>query len=86
MRHSTSSPPRLVTHRGLKAEYGVDYSNGHLLRLEAQGRFPRRIKIGGGRTVWFAHEIEAWLRSLGATRDQRDAEGDRSATDDARAS
>lgn len=79
MGHSTSLPPRLVTHRTLKAEYGVDYSNGHLLRLEAQGRFPRRIKIGGGRTAWFAHEIEAWLRSLGATRDQGDVEGDGSA-------
>jgi prophage regulatory protein len=66
---STSSTSRLVSHRGLKAEYGVDYSNGHLLRLEAQGRFPRRIKIGGGRTAWFAHEIDAWLRSLRTTRD-----------------
>ena len=70
MGHLTALPPRLVTHRTLKAEYGVDYSNGNLLRLEAQGRFPRRVKIGGGRTAWFAHEIEAWLRSLGATRDQ----------------
>ncbi len=80
MPQSTSIRPRLVTQRGLKAEYGVDYSNGHLLRLEAQGRFPRRVKIGGGRTAWFAHEIEAWLRSLGTIRDQGDVKGDGSAT------
>jgi predicted DNA-binding transcriptional regulator AlpA len=59
---------RLVTQRSLRAEYAVGRSNNHLLRLEAQRRFTRRLKIGGDRTAWFAHEIEAWLRSLGEAR------------------
>jgi predicted DNA-binding transcriptional regulator AlpA len=69
------SPMRVVTQRSLRVEYGVDYSNNHLLRLEAQRQFPRRLKIGGGRTAWFAHEIEAWLRSLGEARGKPNFDG-----------
>lgn len=33
-------------------------------RLEAEGKFPKRIQLGAGHSVgWYAHEIEEWLTS-----------------------
>jgi prophage regulatory protein len=39
----------------------VPYSAQHLLRLEKQGKFPKRIRIGERRVEWRLSEIEAWL-------------------------
>lgn len=39
----------------------VPYSAQHLLRLEKQGKFPKRIRIGERRVGWRLSEIEAWL-------------------------
>ena len=42
----------------------VPYTPQHIYRLEATGKFPRRIKLGeGGRVAWRLVEIEAWLAS-----------------------
>ncbi len=40
---------------------GIHVSNTTLLRWEARGRFPRRIRMAGTRVAWFSHEIEVWL-------------------------
>jgi prophage regulatory protein len=42
-------------------------------RLEKQGKFPRRIKIGdpdayNGRVAWSRNEVEAWLADRMAAR------------------
>lgn len=37
------------------------YSAQHLRRLEAQGDFPRRIRIGANRIAWLRDEVEQWL-------------------------
>ena len=45
---------------------GHPYTRQHTARLEAQGKFPRRVKIGEGpfgRVVWRTAEILAWWRS-----------------------
>lgn len=39
----------------------VPYSANHLRRLEAQGDFPRRIRIGANRVAWLRDEVEQWL-------------------------
>ena len=51
--------PRIVTKRELRLI--VPYSPQHILRLEKQGRFPSRIRIGARRVGWHLTEIEAWL-------------------------
>ena len=52
---------------------GIKYSKVHLWRLERQGKFPRRVLMGGGgRYGWPEYEIDAYLRSRIAVRD-RDA-------------
>ena len=33
-------------------------------RLENEGGFPARRKIGPGRVAWLASEVEAWMRAL----------------------
>ena len=39
----------------------VPFSAQHILRLEKQGKFPRRIKLGARRVGWRVSEIEAWI-------------------------
>lgn len=39
----------------------IPYSQNHLRRLEAQGRFPKRIRIGANRVAWLREEIENWI-------------------------
>jgi prophage regulatory protein len=51
--------PRIVTKKELRQI--VPYSAQHILRLEKQGRFPRRIQIGLRRVGWRLSEIENWL-------------------------
>ena len=39
----------------------VPYSRAHLYRLEDQGDFPKRKRIGANRVAWVRAEIERWL-------------------------
>ena len=39
----------------------VPFSPNHLRRLEAQGDFPSRIRIGANRIAWLRDEVEQWL-------------------------
>lgn len=51
----------------------VPYSMTHIDRLEADGKFPRRVKLGdgrGGRVAWVRSEINDWLGDLILNRRQ----------------
>lgn len=50
----------LATRADLK-RLGINVSNTTLLRWEANGRFPRRIRMGGTTVAWLMSEIETWL-------------------------
>ena len=39
----------------------VPYSRAHLYRLEDQGEFPKRKRIGANRIAWKRSEVEQWL-------------------------
>ena len=39
----------------------VPYSRAHLYRLESQGEFPKRRRIGPNRIAWVRTEVEQWL-------------------------
>ena len=39
----------------------VPYSRAHLYRLEDQGDFPKRRRIGPNRIAWVRTEVEQWL-------------------------
>jgi predicted DNA-binding transcriptional regulator AlpA len=52
-------PPELIFAPEISAK--IPYSSNHLRRLESQGDFPRRIRIGANRIAWLRDEVEQWL-------------------------
>lgn len=41
----------------------IPYSKSWIYLAIAEGRFPRPIKVGGGRAaMWLSSEIDSWLR------------------------
>ncbi len=53
--------PKLVSRNELKNTYGIPYSLVHISRLESQGKFPKRVRLGASRVTWVAEEVEAWV-------------------------
>jgi prophage regulatory protein len=73
---SPKPPITLIYQPGLK-DRGIHYSRSHLWRLEAEGRFPRRVKLGNGRVAWIAQEVDAYLLGLAAERAEATVAGHR---------
>ena len=47
----------------------VPYSDMHIWRLEREGKFPRRIRIGPNRVSWRLSEVLAWIDEKADARD-----------------
>lgn len=41
----------------------VPYTRQHIYRLEAAGKFPRRVKLGENRVAWREVEIIEWIET-----------------------
>lgn len=54
--------PILIDHADLR-RLGVKLHNSSLLRLEAQGLWPKRVKVGA-KTHWLAEEVEQHIKGL----------------------
>lgn len=39
----------------------VPYSDSHVARLEKEGLFPRRVRIGPCRVAWSFLEVQTWI-------------------------
>lgn len=63
------SPQKLISKKDLKAVLGIPYSFQHIARLEAAGKFPKRIQLGQNRVAWLMAEVEAWIEGRIAVRD-----------------
>lgn len=50
----------LVSRADLR-KIGIRVSNTTLLRWEAAGRFPRRIRLAGTTVAWLKSEIDQWF-------------------------
>lgn len=61
--------PRLLLTRGDLPRMGIRISNSTLLRLEAAGKFPKRVRIGAHSVAWLASEIDAHVAALAAERE-----------------
>ena len=59
--------PRLLTYHELR-EHGVLYTRRHIDRLEALGKFPRRVPIGERRVGWVEKEIDDHVRAAIGSR------------------
>ena len=47
----------------------VLYSPAHIARLEAEGKFPKRVKLGSGRVGYVDEEVYKWVLARIAERD-----------------
>ena len=47
----------------------VTYSFAHTARLEADGKFPKRVRLGTGRVAYVEREVSDWIASRIAERD-----------------
>ena len=58
---------RLLSKKAVREK--VLYSPAHIARLEAAGKFPKRVQLGPGRVGWIDQEVEDWLNQRIAERD-----------------
>lgn len=58
---------RIITRKELRTL--VPYTPQHILRLEKQGKFPKRIQVGDNRVGWLLIEVEQWIEARAAERD-----------------
>ncbi len=63
---------RVLTKKAVSGR--VNYSGNHIDRMEADGRFPKRIKLGPNRVGWLESEIDDWIAEK--VRERDDADGD----------
>jgi prophage regulatory protein len=67
MERQMSRPLKLLSRNDLK-NLGIDYCNVHLLRLEAEGKFPKRLYLSPARVAWVESEILDYLTRCIAAR------------------
>lgn len=58
MSHLSTTPELIVADEIARR---IPYSQNQLRRLEKQGTFPKRVRIGANRVAWVREEIEQWL-------------------------
>ena len=62
-------PNKLIDFKDLKLTRGIHFCRTHLVRLENEKLFPKRVSLGTNRVAWVAAEIDAWLDAKIAERD-----------------
>jgi len=64
-------PGDVLLQRADLKRLGIPYSNAHLLRLEARGLLPRRVRLSPGKrgkVTWIERELLDWLNARAAAR------------------
>ena len=64
---------KILNYDDLKTLKGIPYSKVHLWRLERHGKFPKRVPLGQSRHGWLDSEIDEWITSRMAKRDDMEA-------------
>lgn len=62
-------PPKLLTRSDLR-DLGVFFCNVHLIRLEREHKFPKRIRLSPYKVAWFESEVLEWLQVKANERSQ----------------
>jgi prophage regulatory protein len=60
---------KFLLRRDLKSR-GIPFTNKHLLKLEREGRFPKRVKLGDQTSAWVEEEVDAYQQALAAARNE----------------
>ncbi len=61
-------PRRILRYPDLQKKRGIGYTRRHLYRLEAAGKFPKRVKLGEGAVGWVESEIDDYLETIISAR------------------
>ena len=69
MQDTTNNAPRFLRRPEVCARTGL--SRSYLFDLEAQGRFPARVKLSERTAAWVESEVSAWIEARIAERDAR---------------
>jgi prophage regulatory protein len=69
----------LVVSLEVLARLGVDFTNQHLLRMEADGRWPRRLSLGSRKVCWLMSEVKAAIARRAEEREAAAVERSRAA-------
>jgi predicted DNA-binding transcriptional regulator AlpA len=62
---------KLIQFAELKSVKGIPFTRRHIARLEDNGEFPVRVKIGRHRIGWVESEIDIHVAELMAARPSR---------------
>jgi prophage regulatory protein len=62
------NPNKILLVRGDLPRLGINLSPSTLLRLEAEGKFPKRVRIGAHSVAWLATEVHEHIAKLAAER------------------
>ena len=60
---------KILLTRGDLPRLGIHLSNTTMLRLEAAGKFPTRVRIAAHSVAWLASEIQSHIDALAAERE-----------------
>jgi prophage regulatory protein len=52
----------------------IPYSQNQLRRLEVQGSFPKRVRVGANRVAWVRQEIDQWIEARMNARNGENAQ------------
>jgi predicted DNA-binding transcriptional regulator AlpA len=71
--HDFGRPPRRLLRLSAVQER-IPYSRSTILRLEREGRFPRKVKLSPtagakGAIAWYEDEVDAYAEELAAQRE-----------------
>lgn len=61
--------PLLYGRRDLRM-CGIKISDSTIARLEAAGKFPKRVRLSTNSIAWMAAEIDAYIADLAASREE----------------
>jgi prophage regulatory protein len=61
--------PRLLRRRQLRELKGISYSPEWMRKLEAAGKFPRRVFLSSNVVAYLEDEIDAWIAAHAAARE-----------------
>lgn len=60
---------KILLTRGDLPRLGIHLSNTTMLRLEAAGHFPKRVRLGQRSVAWLADEVMAHVEALASARE-----------------
>ena len=63
---------KLLNRDDLRAR-GIRWSRQHVDRMVKAGEFPAPVKLGAGTNAWLESEIDAWIETRAAERENKSA-------------